>query len=157
LSIVILLQQTFDNDVSNGDTFVKVSPRDSINYEAGFLERLDAEGHAIEKHVGKSDAYLRHRLKTEDIPAASTFEDMTEAEDAIRTILVKRQDLIETWFAKGRSRKKAFYYPMAKPTGRVLKREWDTPRQGNQARVVLIRDTDYPEGFFILTAYPEVR
>jgi len=28
------------------------------NYDKGFLERLDAEGHAIEKHVGKSDDYL---------------------------------------------------------------------------------------------------
>jgi hypothetical protein len=126
-------------------------------YNKGFLERLDAEGHAIEKHVGKSDAYLRKRLDTEGISAASTFNDMAEAEDAIRTVLIKRGDLVQVWLDTERSTKKAFYHKMNKPVGRVLKREWNATRVGNQARVVLIRDNNYTEGFFILTAYPEIR
>lgn len=121
------------------------------------IEYLDAEGHAIEEHVGKSDAYLRHRLQTERISAASTFNDMAEADNAVRMVLARRQALIATWLQTEKSNKKAFYYQMENPVGRVLKREWDVPRRGNQVRVVLIRDTDYAEGFYILTAYPEIR
>jgi hypothetical protein len=126
-------------------------------YNKGFLERLDVEGHAIEKHVGKSDRYLKNRLAREDISAASTFNDMAEAESAIRDVLIKRGDLVTAWLKTERSNKKSFYHRMDKPVGRVLKREWSKPSAGNQARVVLIRDSDYPEGFFILTAYPEQR
>jgi hypothetical protein len=132
-----------------------VAPTSS--YNVGFLERLDVQGHAIEKHVAKTDGYLFNRLQTEDISAASTFNDMSEAEQAIRTVLIKRGDLVQAWLDAERSNKKAFYHPIDKPVGRVLKRGWSEPRAGNQARVVLIRDHDYKEGFFILTAYPEIR
>lgn len=129
----------------------------SSTYNKGFLERLDVEGHAIEKHVGKSDEYLFNRLQTEDISAASTFNDMVEAEGAIRDVLIKRANLVQAWLDNEKSSKKAFYHASQKPVGRVLKREWNEPRTGNQARVVLIRDQEYREGFFILTAYPELR
>ncbi len=126
-------------------------------YGVGFLERLDAEGHAIENHVAKSDDYLRARLKREEISAASTFNDMAEAESVIRSVLIKRGDLVQAWLTTERSNKKAFYHKADKPVGRVLKRGWSAPRVGNQARVVLIRDSDYATGFYILTAYPELK
>lgn len=126
-------------------------------YGVGFLERLDVEGHAIEKHVGKSDQYLRQRLKREDISAASTFNDIAEAESAVRSVLLRRGDLVQAWLATERSHKKAFYNRMDRPVGRVLKREWSAPKVGNQVRVVLIRDDDYATGFYILTAYPELK
>jgi|GEM_PF-1679982 len=129
----------------------------SSTYNAGFLERLDAQGHAIEKHVGKSDQYLRDRLNRETISTASTFNDVAEAEGAIRDVLIKRGDLVQAWLKTEKSNKKAFYHRMEKPVGRVLKRGWNIPRYGNQARVILIRDKNYREGFFILTAYPELR
>ncbi len=129
----------------------------SSTYNKGFLERLDVEGHAIEKHVGKSDDYLFNRMRNEDISAASTFNDMAEAEGAIRDVLIKRSDLVQAWLDTEKSNKKAFYHASQKPVGRVLKRGWNEPRVGNQARVVLIRDNDYREGFFILTAYPEIK
>jgi len=131
-----------------------VTPTSS--YNKGFLERLDVEGHAIEKHVGKSDDYLFNRLRSENISAASTFNDMAEAESAVREVLIKRGDLVAAWLNTERSNKKAFYHTMNKPVGRVLKRGWNKPRVGSQARVVLIRNNDYREGFFILTAYPEI-
>lgn len=126
-------------------------------YNKGFLERLDVEGHAIEKHVAKSDDYLFERLQTERISAASTFNTYAEAEGAIRDVLIKRGDLVNAWLTTERSNKKAFYHPSNKSIGRVLKSGWNEPRQGNQTRVVLIRDKDYETGFFILTAYPEYR
>jgi len=82
---------------------------------------------------------------------------MAEAESAVREVLIKRGDLVTAWLTTERSNKKAFYHKMNKPVGRVLKRGWNKPREGNQARVVLIRDNDYDTGFFILTAYPEIR
>lgn len=129
----------------------------SSAYNKGFLERLDVEGHAIESHVGKSDDYLFQRLRSENISAASTFNDMAEAESAVREVLIKRGDLVQAWLTTERSNKKAFYHKMNKTVGRVLKRGWSKPKVGNQARVVLIRDNDYDTGFFILTAYPEIR
>ncbi len=126
-------------------------------YGVGFLERLDVEGHAIEKHVGKSDQYLRQRLKREDVSTASTFNNMAEAESAVRSVLIKRGDLVQAWLNTERSHKKAFYNRMDAHVGRVLKRGWGAPRSGNQARVVLIRDNDYATGFYILTAYPELK
>jgi hypothetical protein len=126
-------------------------------YGVGFLERLDVEGHAIEKHVGKTDQYLRDRLKREDISTASTFNDMAEAESAIRSVLLKRGDLVQAWLDTEKSNKKAFYNRIDKPIGRVLRQTWNVPRSGNQARVVLIRDSDYATGFYILTAYPELK
>ena len=126
-------------------------------YQSGFLEMLDVEGHAIENHVAKTDDYLSKRLRNEDISAASTFNDYTEAEIAIRNVLLDRGSLVNKWLNAEKSNKKAFYTLFNKPIGRVLKRGWDAPRSGNQVRVVLIRDTDYDTGFFILTAYPEYR
>ena len=126
-------------------------------YEDGVLQRLDIEGHAIEQHVGKSNAYLQHRLDTESIPAASTFVDLAEAEEAVQMVLAKNNNLISIWLDRNKSNKKVFYTKSNKPTGLVLKRGWNEPRAGNQTRVVLIRDNDYREGFFILTAYPEIR
>jgi len=127
------------------------------NYNNGFLERLGGGGHTFEKHVGKSDGYLFDRLRTEDISAASTFNTVAEAEVAIRNTLIKRGDLIHAWLKTERSNKKAFYHKMQNPVGRVLKRGWNEPREGNQTRVILIRDENYDTGFFILTAYPELK
>jgi hypothetical protein len=126
-------------------------------YERGILERLDVEGHAIEKHVGKSDVYLFERLQTEDIPAASTFNDMVEADYLVRMVLSERKKLVNKWLESRRSNKKAFYYKSDTQAGRVLKRGWNEPQPGNQVRVVLIRDNKYKEGFYILTAYPEIK
>lgn len=124
-------------------------------YPQGFLNILDARGHGIEKHVGKSDTYLRNRLKREDISAASTFNDMAEAEHAIRTVLVERAPLVQAWLRTERSNRKAFYWKMNAPVGRVLHRGWSAPRPGNQVRVVLIRGLTPPYKFSILTTYPE--
>lgn len=126
-------------------------------YEQGILERLDVEGHAIERHVGKTDMYLKRRLATEDISAASTFINMAEADYAVRMVLSERQTLIQKWLELDRSDTKAFYYPSDKPVGRIFKREWTKPRPGNQIRIVLRRDNDYSEGFHFVTAYPELK
>ncbi len=126
-------------------------------YGVGFLERLDVEGHTIENHVGKSDEFLKSRLLSEPISAASTFKDMAEAESAVRSVLIKRGDLVQAWLDTEKSNKKAFYYKMKRPVGRVLKRGYVDSVDGNQVRVVLIRDAGYEEGFFILTAYPELK
>ena len=138
---------------------IPFTPAPSYNpvYSSGFLERLDAEGHAIEKHVGKDNAFLLNRLATEDISAASTFTNMEEAEDAIHIVLSERQDLVQNWLGSGKSDVKAFYYHSSKPVGRVMNRGRKNAIAGNQVRVVLRRDDDYPEGFHLITAYPEVK
>ena len=142
---------------ATNNTQLYTTPSYTHVYEQGILERLDVEGHTIEKHVGKSDAYLFERLQSEDISAASTFNNMAEADYLVRMVLSARAELINIRLETERSNKKAFYHKSDTPAGRVLKRGWNTPSAGNQVRVVLIRDQDYEEGFFILTAYPEMR
>lgn len=124
-------------------------------YPDGFVYRLDDKGHAIEKHIGKSDKYLKRRLDTEDIYAASTFETMEEAEDAIRLVLEKRKDAIERWLRVGQSGQNAFHAKTGYPVGRVMFRNDDKGQKGTGVRIVLFRDPVYPHGYGILTAYPE--
>ena len=136
-------------------------PQNQVTYDEryppGFLVILDDKGHAIEKHIGQSDDFLRERLAKESIKAASTFNDMNEAENAIRTILLEREQLVQAWIKTDKSSRKAFYVKMDEPVGRVLERGWAWPRSGNQARVVLVRDLTSDYKFAILTAYPEYK
>jgi hypothetical protein len=159
LAVLVVLERhpEFISGSKTPQILKHVQSDELYKYPSGFLKQMDERGHAIEKHVGKSDDYLRWRLDNEDISAASTFNDMEEAETAIRTILINRHDLIRKWLDLERSNRKAFYWHMDKPVGRVLKREWNRPRAGNQARVVLIRDLTDTYKFAILTAYPEYK
>lgn len=138
-----------------------VAPKQVIEFDdrfpAGYFVILAAEGHTLQKHIGLSVNDLRRRLDEEPIPAASTFVDVTEAENAIRDVLVDRENLIQEWLNAGRSTRKAFYIKTDIPVGTVLERGALEPVSGNQTRVVLIRDELSDYGYFILTAYPEFK
>lgn len=126
-------------------------------YPDGFLIVMAAQGHTIQKHVGKTDEYLRYRLDNERIPAASTFLNIQEAEAAIRDVLLDRSDLIQIWLDTGRSQRKAFYSETSKPIGRVIERGNADVLQANATRIILVRDDASSYGFSLLTAYPEIR
>jgi hypothetical protein len=130
---------------------------DAELYPDGFLIIMAAKGHTIQKHVGKTDTYLRRRLENESIPAASTFINMREAEEAIRNVLHERGDLIQAWLDAGRSNRKAFYANSNDFVGRIIERGSVDSQPANGTRIILVRDQESDYGFMLLTAYPEIR
>lgn len=128
----------------------------------GSSESLDlgdheaAGGHTLARHVGRSDADLARRLRREpNLAAASTFLDRPSAERAVAATLAAERGRVDTWAAKGgRSTLALRWRGDGAVVGRVLERGAATPVPARGARVVLRRRGD---GWFVLTAYPEVR
>lgn len=112
-----------------------------------------AGGHALERHVGRSDDELARRLERErSINAASTFTDRPTAERVVGATLEREAARIAAWLAR-RGDDLALDYrgePGA-PVGRVLVRGERAPRPAADARVVLRRSGG---SYFVLTAYP---
>lgn len=115
-----------------------------------------AGGHTLARHVGKDDAALARRLAREpNLAAASTFLDRNRAERAVAAALEGERRRVETW-ARGRGGKSLVlrWRGDGEVVGRVLERGAASSVPAEGARVVLRREGD---GWFVLTAYPEVR
>src|SRR5262245_4372800 len=66
-------------------------------------ERLG--GHTLQRHVGRSDADLRERLRRErDISAASAYTDEATASTTVASALAQSASKIEAWEARRGSR-----------------------------------------------------
>lgn len=115
-----------------------------------------AGGHTLARHVGRSDADLARRLRREpNLAAASTFLDRASAERAVAAALAAERGRVEAWAGRGgRSTIALRWRGDGRVVGRVLERGAAAPVPAEGARVVLRRQGD---GWFVLTAYPEVR
>lgn len=115
-------------------------------------------GHAIARHVGKSEADLRDRLDRQDISAASTFFDLQTAAVAIvRTIHHKPNDAkIRQWLGDDENRRRlALRRVFEKPIGRIVFRSGEA-ETGYGAVTVLTKWADGQKtGYRLLTAYVE--
>ena len=124
-------------------------------------ERYDLErdeqrgGHTLSRHVARTDAELAQRLERErNISAASTWTDRAAAEDTVAEALRDKQERVENWMRRGYPRPNlALHYSAGRPVGRSL-------RRGDSASVtctdaVIVLRADGPDGFYVLTAYPE--
>lgn len=114
-----------------------------------------AGGHTLARHIGRSDAELEARLAAEpNLAAASTFTDRAAAERAVAGALAGQASRVEAWRARARGGNLALAWPGdGGVVGRVLERGARQSRPAVAARVVLRRRGD---GFFVLTAYPEI-
>lgn len=113
-------------------------------------------GHTLARHVGKGDAELAARLKSEpDISAASSYTDRETAESAVGTVLSKKAAEISKWEQKSGSRANlALRYTLDSTVGRSLKRGAKSAVDVQSVVVVLKWDGD---SWFVLTSYPEDR
>ena len=124
-------------------------------------ERYDLErdeqrgGHTLSRHVARTDAELAQRLERErNISAASTWTDRAAAEDTVAEALRDKRERVENWMRRGYPRPNlALHYSAGRPVGRSL-------RRGDSASVtctdaVIVLRADGPDGFYVLTAYPE--
>jgi hypothetical protein len=115
-------------------------------------------GHTLARHVGRSDADLRERLRREQISAASTYTDRATAERVVARTLARQRTKIDQWLARQGSRPNlALDYrgEAREAIGRSLSRRSPQPAPCSDAVVVL--RSDGGRGFIVLTSYPEIR
>jgi len=123
------------------------------------LERDEGRGgHTLARHVGRSDADLKERLRREPrISAASTYTDRPTAERVVARTLARHRGRIDQWLARQGPRPNlALEYrgDRSQPIGRSLGRRSAQPVPCFDAVVVL--RWDGRRGFIVLTSYPEV-
>jgi len=121
----------------------------------GWLRQHEHSGsHTLERHVGKTDDQLRARFAEPNPPrVASTFTDDSTAERAVSRLLDSRQSSIDNWLSGSAQR---LALDGRAPT--IVGRSMDA--SGNVTlveglRAVLVRDARMPEGYRILTAFPQ--
>jgi hypothetical protein len=138
-----------DRDIAHELALLR-QPIRELEHGAIDLRLHEGPGHTIDRHVGKSAAELRARLRTDRIPRASTYWDHVGARDAIEGTLTTNRDAIRQWSAAGypdtlRLRMSAPY-----DLGMVVNRR-GTIRFVRRAIVVLRKDTS---GVVMVTSYP---
>jgi hypothetical protein len=127
------------------------------------LDRYDLErdesrgGHTLARHVERSDQQLAERLRKErNISAASTWTDRATAEETVAAALRAERGHIENWMRRGERRLNlALHYDAGRPVGRSLRRG-DSESVPCTSAVIVLR-ADGPDGFYVLTTYPEAR
>ena len=109
------------------------------------------KAHTIERHVGKSDDYLRSRLSNDPrMRFASTFTDEATAERSIKKVLeINRVELRA--FLSG-SKKTVPLEASVANAGRVMTSSGEILK-ATKVRVVLHRDLTMPDGYRIFTSY----
>jgi hypothetical protein len=134
----------------------RAAPAADARYD---LPRDEARGgHTLARHVGRTDADLRERLRREPgISAASTYTDRATAERVVARTLARQRSRVDQWLArKGQRPNLAVDYrgDGRETIGRSLTRRSPQPILCTNAVVVLRWDGG--RGFIVLTSYPEV-
>lgn len=126
-----------------------------LGHSGSRLLRHERSGsHSVAIHVGKKPGDLIERLKTfPDVPMASSFRSLSEADRIIEHVLRRRRTEIEAWLAGG-SRPLRLDEVMSAPTGISVRRGGGI-LEVTGVRVVLIHDRGMPEGYRILTSFPQ--
>ena len=110
-------------------------------------------GHTIERHVRKSDAWLRNRLTTDpNIPAASTFRNESIANRTNGQFVKQNKDAINEWLKGGGYDFKGTV-TMPAPIGSVIERGETNSTESHTAEVIILRDNSN-QGWHIRTSYP---
>jgi len=145
------------------------------------LEQKAGEPHTEFFHVAKDDAFLEQRLKDplkkadgtvltdkagnpKYLGVASSFADSKAAQEAVNKTFADpaNQSKIAQWLAKGAKGNLALTEDVGKEIGHGIRRAdllAGTPKHiaTSDVRVVLKADKAYPEGYKVLTAYPDVK
>lgn len=115
-------------------------------------------GHTLARHVGKTDAELRDRLRREpQISSASTYTDRATAEHAVGVTLTFAGDTLGAWESRRGRRPNLVLHSIdhaKQPLGRSLARGQRTPVPCDRVLVVLKWD-ERANRLYVLTSYPE--
>ena len=114
-------------------------------------------GHTLARHVGRSDAELRDRLRRErSISTASTWTDRPTAETTVALALDESSARLARWSAlTGRRANLALDWKGTDTIGRSLTRG-ARAAQSVSCAVVVLRWDDAGGSWYVLTTYPEV-
>jgi hypothetical protein len=110
-----------------------------------------AGGHAIERHVAKSDDFLRSR----NIELSSTFHNLDGAQRATAENIRANTLKIDNWLSgtKGRLEIRS---TMSPADGRVYIRSQDKFTSPQEVATFLERNGTMPEGYHVITSYPTI-
>ncbi len=130
-----------------------------LNQKAsGWLQsHEDAGGHTIERHVDKSDSYLKKRVSSGNIMEASSFVSLSAAEQIIAMGLWQNIDELSLWMKNPNGADRMVieaHDPIIIGKGIRKNEQKISPRYG--VRIVL-QKTKNKKSAFILTAYPNKR
>lgn len=134
-----------------------ISKNTNVPEETGatliFHENLG--GHAIRRHVGKTDAQLLARFDSEPrVLASSTFTDMKTADWAIGNGIAANQDKISNFMAGSDSRI-VLNHESSTNIGRVINKGQTKSVDSNKIVIVIDKNPLMPNGYRIQTAYPK--
>lgn len=114
----------------------------------------NAGGHTLDLHVGQDASSLFSRALTDPTTnTASSFFDQTTAQSAVSSTLQNNASQISTWLSNGGARL-AVQSTLDSNVGLVVNSQ-GVVYQSSTVQVVLVRNTQSPTGFFILTSYPK--
>ncbi|MEQ4710655.1 RNase A-like domain-containing protein, partial [Providencia huaxiensis] len=112
-------------------------------------------GHAISRHVGKTDAQLLARFESEpNVLASSTFTNMKTADWAIGNGIGANQDKISAFMA-GNGTRIILTHETSTDIGRVIRKGQTQSTGSNKIVIVIDKDPLMPNGYKIQTAYPK--
>jgi Bacterial CdiA-CT RNAse A domain len=112
-------------------------------------------GHTLEKHVGKSETWLRQRLQNDpDIgDYASSFRNEAIANRAQGRFVNRFKADIDNWLKDGSNRRLVVQFDMGEAVGIVVERGKSGAVTTSKVAVVLVKDSS-PQGWHFLTSFP---
>ena len=115
-----------------------------------------AGGHTIARHVGRSEAQLRARLAVETrIRAATTFRNLSEAEEVVAAALRANKEAITAWSKTAATNAtQAITYDAGKSIGFGVVRSTNAVQEMTRVAVVIRKVETNGRLYFVLTAYP---
>jgi len=114
-------------------------------------------GHLIAKHIDRTEAQLRDRLRAEPhIPIASTFPSRAAAEATVSNVMGGNKKVIDD-FMKGNARKLVITQPMPAQVGVGVVRRSGTLEPLTVVKLILQKARNSPSGYIILTGYASDR
>jgi Bacterial CdiA-CT RNAse A domain len=119
------------------------------------VEAQDAAGgHTIERHVGKSEAWLRKRLEMEtDKKFTSSFRNEAIANRVQGRMVNRCQDQIQAWLKSGKTRPLQLEIDMHEPVGIIVERGKSGSVVTTKATAYIARDNS-AQGWHFVTSYP---
>ncbi|KAB0633351.1 RNase A-like domain-containing protein [Burkholderia latens] len=111
-------------------------------------------GHTIAKHVGKSEAYLRARLKNEPSKDfVSSFFSLVDAESAVSSVMQKNTARIVAWTQSASKAPLVLNENVGRSVGYGLSRNNEIVRELSRVQIVLKLQSYNGMPFYIVTSY----
>jgi Bacterial CdiA-CT RNAse A domain len=127
--------------------------RSAPNSRRNMADHEDGGGHAVERHVGKSENWLQKRLAEDSkLPAASSFSNEQAANRTVGQFVKQNRPEIAAWLKTKKHRFEGEII-MEDPIGLVLNRGTGKAIESHKAWVVIVRDSS-KQGWHIQTAFP---